>query len=123
MDKIIIKGLKIFAYHGVHGFEKENGQNFILDMELGLSLKTPGITDNVEDTVSYSDITKTAVKAFTDCKYNLIEKAAARVAEEILKEYPAVKTVAVCVKKPEAPVKADFDCMAVEITRTAADIV
>ena len=29
MDKIIVKNLKIFAYHGVNPEEKQNGQNFV----------------------------------------------------------------------------------------------
>ena len=29
MDKIIVKNLNIFAYHGVNPEEKENGQNFV----------------------------------------------------------------------------------------------
>ena len=34
METIRIKGLKIFAYHGVNPEEKENGQNFVLDLTL-----------------------------------------------------------------------------------------
>ena len=32
MDEIYIKGLKIFAYHGVNPEETENGQEFELDI-------------------------------------------------------------------------------------------
>ena len=31
MDKILIRDLKIFAYHGVNEEEKVNGQNFVFD--------------------------------------------------------------------------------------------
>ena len=31
MEKIIIKNLEIFAYHGVNPEEKQNGQRFLLD--------------------------------------------------------------------------------------------
>ena len=31
MDKIIVRGLKIFAYHGVNPEEKQDGQNFVFD--------------------------------------------------------------------------------------------
>ena len=33
MDKISIKGLRLFAYHGVNPEEKENGQTFVIDMD------------------------------------------------------------------------------------------
>ena len=32
MDQIEIRGLKVFAYHGVNPEEKRDGQNFILDI-------------------------------------------------------------------------------------------
>jgi len=34
MDEIYIKGLKIFAYHGVNPEETENGQEFELDITM-----------------------------------------------------------------------------------------
>ncbi|MBQ8077343.1 MAG: dihydroneopterin aldolase, partial [Eubacterium sp.] len=33
MDKITIKDLKLFAYHGVNPEEKESGQNFFIDID------------------------------------------------------------------------------------------
>lgn len=121
MDKIIIKGLKIFAYHGVHAEEKENGQDFIIDVTLRLSLDMACRTDDIDRSVNYSLVTKVIIEAFTKKKYNLIEKAADVVADEILKRFMPVEEVTVCVKKPNAPVKADFDYMAVEITRNIKD--
>ena len=53
--------------------------------------------------------------------YDLIERVAARVAQQLLEEFSLVEQVTVLLKKPQAPVKADFDYMAVEITRTRED--
>lgn len=117
MDKIIIKDLHIFAYHGVNPEEKENGQNFYLDLVCEADLSVPCQTDRVEDTVSYAKIVKTAIAAFTAAKYDLIERAADAVAAAVLSGYPMLAAVTVTVKKPEAPVKADFETVAVEIRR------
>ena len=35
MDTIHIKGLRLFAYHGVNPEEKRDGQTFVLDLRLG----------------------------------------------------------------------------------------
>lgn len=117
MDKIIIKGLRLYAYHGVNTQEKERGQMFILDITCVLSLCVPCKTDCVDDTVSYAKILKTARTAFLSEKFDLLEKAAECVATEVLRQYAPVRTITVCVKKPQAPIKADFDYVAVEITR------
>ncbi len=121
MDKIIIKGLKVFAYHGVNPEEKVDGQNFVVDITAHCPVSKAGRTDNLNDTVSYAKILKTAVRVMAEDKYDLLERVAHRVAEQILEEYESIERVDACIKKPEAPMKADFDYVAVEISRTRED--
>lgn len=121
MDKIIIKGLKVFAYHGVNPEEKANGQNFMADIIAYCSVDKAGKTDNLDDTVSYAKILKTAVRVMSEDKYDLLERVAHRVAEQILNDFSSIERVDVCIKKPEAPINADFDYVAVEISRTRKD--
>ncbi len=118
MDKIIIKDLKLFCYHGVNPEEKEDGQNFIFDIEAGVDLSIPCKTDDVDDTVSYAKIIKTVRRIAQSEKNDLIERVAQRVADEIFDEFSKVETLLVTVKKPEAPIKAEFDYVAVSIERT-----
>lgn len=117
MDKIIISDLKIFAYHGVNEEEKLNGQNFYLDLVCDIDLSEPCRTDNIDDTVSYAKIIKAVKAVFVSEKYDLIEKAAQVTADCMLNNFSAVKAVEVTLRKPEAPVKADFGFVAVRIRR------
>ena len=117
MDKIIIKGLRVFAFHGVNPPEKEKGQPFILDVTLRRPLANPGQSDDLNDTVNYSTVVKTIQSAMLAEKHNLIERAAECVAEEILCAFPSIIEVDVLLKKPRAPIAADFDYVAVEISR------
>ena len=114
MDKIIIKGLKIFAYHGVNPDEKENGQNFILDITLSADLIEAKNTDNLEKTVNYSKVIKAVITAFCEKNFDLIEAAAKHVINRIFNDFEPVKAITITLKKPDAPVKADFDYVAVE---------
>ncbi len=118
MDIIKIKGLKIFAYHGVNPEEKENGQNFIFDIDLYVNINKACRSDDVNDTVSYAKVVKTVRRVFTAEKYNLLEKCAQVTADAVLDEYKDVFKVEITLKKPEAPVNADFEYMAVNIIRT-----
>lgn len=121
MDKIIINNLHIYAYHGVNPEEKEEGQNFYLDIVCFADLRTAGQTDDLNETVNYSKIIKAVTKVFTDAKYDLIERAAQVVADCVLENFEKVQSVRVTLKKPEAPVKADFGFVAVEIERSRED--
>ncbi len=120
MDKIIIKDLKLFAYHGVNQEEKINGQPFELDIEAVVNMTNACLSDDINDTVSYAKIVKCIKRVFCDKSYNLLERAAEVVATSILQEFPSIESIIVRLKKPKAPVKADFSYMAVEITRQQA---
>ncbi len=118
MDKIIVKGLKLFAYHGVNPEEKVDGQNFVLDITAELDTKKAQYSDNVDDTVSYAKIIKTVRAVFTEKSYDLIEAAANRVGVAVMQTYPEISRVTVLLMKPEAPIKAEFEYVAVEQTIT-----
>ncbi len=123
MEKIIIKGLKLFAYHGVNPEEKVDGQNFVLDITATLNADSAKQSDNVDDTVSYAKIIKTVRAVFTEKSYDLIETAANKVGKAIMETYPRLESVTVLLMKPEAPVKADFEYVAVEETFNREDLV
>lgn len=117
MDKILIRDLKFFAYHGVNPEEKRDGQNFCFDIDLSVNMTKACYSDDVNDTVSYAKVIKTVRRVFTEEKYDLLEKAAQITADAILEEYPDVFTVDITLKKPEAPMKADFGWVGVSISR------
>lgn len=117
MDKIIVKNLKIFAYHGVNPEEKTDGQNFVFDITAFLDLTEPCKSDNVDDTVSYAKIIKTVTRIVTDVKNDLLERVAQRVSDGLFEDFPKIQRLKITLKKPEAPIKADFEWVAVEIER------
>ena len=117
MDKIIIDSLKIFAYHGVNPEETVMGQWFVLDIEALADLTDACANDNIDDTVSYAAIVKTVRRTMTEKNCKLLEHAAQRTADAILSEYPLIQHIKIRLRKPDAPIKADFGYVAVEIER------
>ncbi len=118
MDKVILKGLEIFAYHGVNPEEKEQGQRFVMDITAEADLQMACESDNVEDTISYSAMRKVITAAFCAEKYDLIERAAQVVCDAVLSNFPKVERVTVKLMKPDAPMNAVFEYAAAEITRS-----
>ncbi|MBR1816602.1 MAG: 2-amino-4-hydroxy-6-hydroxymethyldihydropteridine diphosphokinase [Lachnospiraceae bacterium] len=117
MDKIIIKDLEIFAYHGVYDEEKKRGQTFIITAELELDLRDAGMTDDLTKTVNYAQVCELISGVMLEEKYNLIEAAAENIANTILIKYDRIKSVRIVVGKPEAPIDMSFDTVCVDITR------
>lgn len=121
MDKITLKDLAFFGYHGVLEEEKVLGQKFFLDIDLYIDLKEAGITDNLHKSVSYAEVYEIVKKHCEEKKYDLLEALAENISKDILKEYKKIKSIKVRVRKPEAPVKGIFEYMGVTIKRSRDD--
>ncbi len=116
-DTVSVCGLTLFAYHGVNPEEKENGQRFVLDLLMDTDVSEAAASDDLNKTVNYAAALKLARSVFLADKYDLIETAAEKVAEALLASFDPIASVAVTVKKPDAPMKADFDYVAVTVRR------
>ncbi|MBO5410966.1 MAG: dihydroneopterin aldolase, partial [Clostridia bacterium] len=57
------------------------------------------------------------VRVFTAQKDDLLERAAQRVADALFAEFGKIQALRIVLKKPEAPIKADFGYVGVEIYR------
>ena len=117
MDKIEIKNLKLYAYHGVFDQEKEEGQFFYVSAELFLDLRASSMSDDLLETVSYDEVAHTIEEVVTEEKMNLIEAVAEAVASEVLLTYKKVRSVRVRVDKPDAPIGLSFETVSVTIER------
>lgn len=118
MDKIIIKDLEIFARHGVFPEENALGQKFLVSATLYTDTRKAGLTDELEFSIHYGEVSHLIKKIVEENTWKLIEKVAEEVARGILMEYPLVQQVDITVKKPWAPVNLPLDTVAVSISRS-----
>jgi dihydroneopterin aldolase len=118
MDKIIMKNLKFYGYHGVLPEEQKDGQNFIIDLEMYLGLHKAGTSDDIKDTVDYSRVYGIIKEITESNKFRLIEKLADSISGEIMSIYKEIEKISVTVKKPEAPIDGDFEWVGVQILRS-----
>ena len=116
MDCIRIINLKIPGRHGVYEFEKEKDGLFELDVELFLDLKSAGKSDDLSKTVNYDEAVGIIRDVFNSKDRNLIESVAEDIARELLSKY-AINKVIIRIRKPHAPISANFDTVEVELER------
>lgn len=118
-DRIELTGLTARGHHGVYDFEREQGQDFVVDVVLALDLATAAASDDVADTVHYGELADRLVEIITGEPVNLIETLADRLAAACLAD-PRVATATVTVHKPQAPIAHAFADVAVTLTRGRA---
>lgn len=121
MDRIILRDLAFFAYHGVYQEEANLGQRFYFDLDCFLDLRPAGETDDEHQTVRYDHIAKRVETIVTKQRFNLIEALAEAVAKDLLTNMDKLQSVRLKVRKPEAPIPAIVKDIAVEITRSRKD--
>jgi dihydroneopterin aldolase len=117
-DQIVLTGIHGFGYHGLFEHERKDGQDFYVDLSLSVDLTAASYSDAIEDTVNYAEITDLVVEEITSNPVNLIEKLAARIAERVLNQHIKVQSVTATVHKPQAPVAAQLEDIAVVVTRS-----
>lgn len=115
-DRISIMGLRGFGHHGVLEFERQNGQEFVVDVVIDVNTTESAKFDDLTLTVDYGEVAKQVHALIVGEPYQLIETLANRIADRILTT-PRVLGVTVTVHKPHAPIPVDFDDVTVTITR------
>ena len=118
-DRITLTGVRVRAHHGVYDFEREQGQEFVIDVSVAVDLSAAASGDDLGATVHYGELAEAVVAAVERDPVDLIETVAERVAVVAL-GYPAVDEVEVTVHKPEAPISVPFTDVAVTIVRGRA---
>lgn len=118
MDKMYIKDLEIYGFHGVNEEEKNMGQKFLISAQLYMDLRAPGKSDDLSKTVNYAELCWEIEEVFKRKKYDLIEKTVEEVSKYILLNYDLIKRVKLMVKKPWAPIGKPVKYVAVEVDRS-----
>jgi len=101
MDKVIIKDLLVRGIIGVNDWERKRAQDILINLILFTDTKRAGETDNLEDCVNYSTMSK-KIQAHAESAGRLTVEALANDLAKICLEDNGVQKVIVRVEKPGA---------------------
>jgi dihydroneopterin aldolase len=118
MDRIEIRGLRVYGRHGVLEHERRDGQFFVVDAVLDVDLAAAEASDRLADTVDYGALATRLAEAVGRTRFDLIEALAGHLAGLALED-ERVRAAEVRVAKPDAPVAVTLDEVAVTVRREA----
>lgn len=116
-DKIKIENLEVFANHGVFPEENRLGQKFLVSAVLYTDTRKAGLSDDLTASIHYGEVSQFIHTYMKEHTYQLIERAAESLAEELLLHTEHLERVRIEVKKPWAPVGLPLESVSVEIER------
>ncbi|XP_057744149.1 dihydroneopterin aldolase 2-like isoform X2 [Arachis stenosperma] len=121
-DKLILRGLMFHGFHGVNPEERTLGQKFLVDIDAWMDLRAAGKSDNLSDSVSYTDIYRIVKEIIEGPPHNLLESVAQKIASTTLTNHHQISGVRVLVGKPHVAVTGPVDYLGVEIHRFRSDV-
>lgn len=114
--KILVEGIRLYAYHGCMEEEAKTGRSYRVDVNAETDQERSAESDRLEDTVNYVSIYN-IVKEEMAVRSKLIEHVAARIARRIRVQHPPVKKVTVKVTKLHPPIDGTVEGVSVILTR------
>ncbi len=117
MDRIVLKNMGFFGYHGDLSSENELGQRFFVDVTLLTDLTKAGQSDSLEDSINYVEIHKMVRQIMEGEPYHLLEKVATVIADSLWNEFKGIVGLSVSVRKPSAPIAGMIDYAEVTVNR------
>lgn len=119
-DRIRLKKVAVFAYHGVYDEEARLGQRFNISLDCAIDLSEAGRNDDLKQGVSYADLAALVQEIAVSERFSIIEALGEKIAAAVLEKHRRIAAVAVTVEKPAAAIAALFETIEVIIHRERA---
>lgn len=108
MGIIALEGLKFHGYHGVHENERENGNSFIIDVQLEVDFNKAANEDNIEHTIDYEEVYRIVKDQMEGSSY-LLEHLGQKILSALNKRYTQLLNAQVKVSKLNPPIGGHCD--------------
>ena len=103
---INISKIKCSGKHGIYDHEKQNDQEFLVDIHINISDFS---SDDINKTLNYEEIVNLVIKFVNTESYDLIETLAKQISEQIVLKYAKnesmFREIKVTVHKPDTILK------------------
>ncbi|HHK9551933.1 bifunctional dihydroneopterin aldolase/7,8-dihydroneopterin epimerase [Enterobacter sichuanensis] len=105
MDIVFIEQLSVITIIGVYDWEQTIEQKLVFDIEMGWDNRKSAKSDDVNDCLSYADISETVIAHVEGQRFALVERVAEEVAELLLSKFNS-PWVRIKLSKPGAVARA-----------------
>ena len=105
MDIVFIEQLSVITTIGVYDWEQTIEQRLVFDIEMGWDNRKSAKSDDVNDCLSYADISETVIGHVEGQRFALVERVAEEVADLLLSKFNS-PWVRIKLSKPGAVARA-----------------
>jgi len=117
MGIVGLEGLRFHAYHGVYESEKKMGGEFQVDVYLKISIVSAAQTDNISETVDYSQVYHEVAEEMK-IRCDLLETVVYRLVKRLLNRFSKIESCRIRLSKLKAPLGGPCERTYVEYEET-----
>lgn len=99
MDRITLRGVRVYGCHGANPGERDTPQPFDVNVRAEIDLHAAASTDNLDDTLDYAALHARIVTAVESTSYALLERLASDVLDAVFSDH-RVARAEVTIAKP-----------------------
>lgn len=114
MHKILVEGIKLYAYHGCLEEEGRIGADYMVDVVMETDFTLAAQTDDLTKTIDYV-IVYQIVKKQMAIRSNLIEQVGQRIVEELKTTFREIHKLEVKVTKLNPPMNGNVEKVSIQI--------
>ena len=122
LDHMFLRGVEVHGRHGVHDFERRDGQRFVIDVDWWLDTRPAADADRLDATLCYKQLHDAVVAVTAGEPWRLIETLAQQLCWTLLDHFVEMEIVSVTVHKPEAPIGGTFADVGITMKRSRAQL-
>ena len=113
MDKIKLKDIKIYAYHGCLSEENLIGGEYLVNLSVFSNLKKSSVSDELKDTIDYVSLLNIVKKEMLSPS-KLLENVVKRVVDKIFLVFPKINKVSLEISKLNPPINGNVFSVSVK---------
>jgi dihydroneopterin aldolase len=116
MDKIVLKNVRCYSYHGCLKEESMIGSDYLVNFSVYTDLNKSAGSDQLKDTIDYVLLNK-IIKSEMAVPSKLLEHVADRIISSAFRSDARIKKCTVKVSKINPPIDGDVEKVSVKLSR------
>jgi len=117
-DIVSLEGMEFHAFHGFYDFEREQGNDFVVDVHVTTNFDQAAESDELEGTVNYETIYAIVKEEMQD-PTKLLERLAKRMVDRMFAAFTLATCIEISIAKKNPPIDGNIKQSRITMVRSA----
>jgi len=116
-DIVSLEGMEFHAFHGYYDYEREQGNDFVVDVHVTTNFEEAAQSDELSGTVNYETIYEIVSQVMQE-PTKLLERLAQRMIDRMRDAFQEASEVEISIAKKNPPIKGEIKQSRITMVRS-----